>query len=99
MELGTQDTLFLGEGAEVDAGSIGRVEYTFVPQPFGQRQVEGTAYSFECHLGATPLAVSCPASDMGRSDEAALKEGLIDDGLTLPAVDDEVGDLAKLQPL
>ena len=32
-------------------------------------------------------------------DEAVLKEGLIDDGLTLPAVDDEVGDLAKLQPL
>ena len=36
---------------------------------------------------------------MGRSDEAALEEGLIDDGLTLPAVDDEVGDLTKLQPL
>ena len=32
-------------------------------------------------------------------DEAALEEGLIDDGLTLPAVDDEIGDLAKLQPL
>ena len=32
-------------------------------------------------------------------DEAALEEGLIDDGLTLPAVDDEVGDLTKLQPL
>ena len=32
-------------------------------------------------------------------DEAVLKEGLIDDGLTLPAVDDEVGDLTKLQPL
>ena len=37
MELGTQDTLFLGEGAEVDAWSIGRVEDAFVPQSFGQR--------------------------------------------------------------
>ena len=99
MELCTQDALFLGEGAEVDARSIGRVEDAFVPQSFGQRQVEGTTYSFERHLRATPLAVGRPASDMWCGDEAALEEGLIDDGLTLPAVDDEVGDLAKLQPL
>ena len=37
MELCTQDALFLGEGAEVDAGSIRRVEDAFVPQPFGER--------------------------------------------------------------
>ena len=31
MKLGTQDALFLGEDAEVDAWGIGRVEDAFVP--------------------------------------------------------------------